>query len=405
MRTRSYYGLLATVSLSTFGDAFGLLAMEWLVYDLTGSKLAMGALALSSGIPELLVRLVGSPLSDRLHRVRLMAGLSAIRLLAVLLPLAMGLAGELRLWHLFAAAALSGVCSALFLPSAMASIPGLAPSGGLVRAFALADGLKGMAALLGPAAAGLVTAAGGALPALGANAVCCAAAIAALLAITGTERPAASGAVFSIKLYLHEIGEGFAFYLRTPAMLTIMLMAAVSNLSSGAIWTMMVPYVREVLHQDAGAVGTLSTASAFGYLAGLGLVSWMGDVSHRRLTMLGSLAGIGVINMLWSQLPFYPAALFAAGAAGFLSPFFSSLSSSLHGRLVPASLQGRVNSIRFLIGGALQPVGAVAGGAFAELWGVPALFLAAGLLPVLFCAAALLLPGLKTLDGRLPAAS
>ncbi|MFD2882336.1 hypothetical protein ACFTAO_51310 [Paenibacillus rhizoplanae] len=42
MQKRSYYGLLSTVSLSAFGDAFGLLAMEWLVYELTGSKVAMG---------------------------------------------------------------------------------------------------------------------------------------------------------------------------------------------------------------------------------------------------------------------------------------------------------------------------------------------------------------------------
>lgn len=61
MLKRSYYGLLATITLSSFGDAFGLLAMEWLVYELTASKLAMGALALCYGIPELVFRLIGSP--------------------------------------------------------------------------------------------------------------------------------------------------------------------------------------------------------------------------------------------------------------------------------------------------------------------------------------------------------
>lgn len=91
LQKRSYYGLLSTVSLSAFGDAFGLLAMEWLVYDLTGSKVAMGALALSSMIPEQVLRLLGSPLSDRLPRVRFMACLAVLRLLALLLPLGMGL--------------------------------------------------------------------------------------------------------------------------------------------------------------------------------------------------------------------------------------------------------------------------------------------------------------------------
>ncbi|MNI86786.1 hypothetical protein D3C73_1439110 [compost metagenome] len=90
-------------------------------------------------------------------------------------------------------------------------------------------------------------------------------------------------------------------------------------------------------------------------------------------------------------------------ATGVLGPFFGSLSSSLHGHLVPDSLQGRVNSIRLLIGGGLQPLGAFAGGAIAELYGLPVLFLAAGLLPAICASLALLLPVLKGLDGDLSA--
>jgi len=68
---------------------------------------------------------------------------------------------------------------------------------------------------------------------------------------------------------------------------------------------------------------------------------------------------------------------------------------------VPSNLQGRVNSIRFLIGGGLQPFGAFAGGAIAEHYGVPVLFAIAGLLPMLCASAAFLLPRLKILDGDL----
>lgn len=361
MKKRSYYGLLSTISLSAFGDAFGLLAMEWLVYELTGSKLAMGALALSSGIPELLLRLLGSPLSDRLHRVRFMACLAAIRLLAIALPLGMGLAGKLQLWHLFAAASLSGACAALFMPTAMAVIPGVADSRKLVRAFAIIDGCKGAAALLGPALAGVLTAASGALPALSINAVCYTAAIATLLCLPKMPKPSPRSGTFSVPAYMREIAEGFTFYKQFPAMLTIMMMASISNLSSVAVWTMMVPYVREVLHRDAAAMGTLTTASALGTLAGLGIISLLGEIKRRRFVMLGSLGAIGLSTALWGLIPSFPFALAAVFAAGVLGPFFGSLSSSLHGRLVPGNLQGRVNSIRFLIGGSLQPFGAFAG--------------------------------------------
>ncbi len=400
MIKRSYYGLLSTITLSAFGDAFGLLAMEWLVYELTGSKLAMGALALSSGIPELLLRLLGSPLSDRLHRVRFMSCLAAIRLLAIALPLGMGLTGQLQLWHLFVAAALSGACAALFMPTAMAVIPGVADSRKLVRAFAIIDGSKSAAALLGPALAGVITAASGALPALGINMLCYIAAIATLLCLQKLPKPSPTPDRFSISVYVREIAEGFTFYKQFPAMLTIMMMASISNLSSVAVWTMMVPYVREVLHRDAATMGTLSTVFALGTLVGLSIISMIGEIKKRRLVMLGSLGAIGLSTALWGLIPF-PFALAAVFANGALGPFFGSLSSSLHGRLVPSNLQGRVNSIRFLIGGGLQPFGAFAGGAIAEHYGVPVLFAIAGLLPMLCASAAFLLPRLKTLDGDL----
>lgn len=117
--------------------------------------------------------------------------------------------------------------------------------------------------------------------------------------------------------------------------------------------------------------------------------------------MLSSLGTIGLVTTLWGLFPSFSFALAAVFATGTLGPFFGSLSSSLHGRLVPSHLQGRVNSIRFLIGGGLQPFGAFAGGAIAQHYGVPALFIIAGLLPMLCASAALLLPGLKALDGDL----
>lgn len=400
MLKRSYYGLLATVTLSSLGDVFGLLAMEWLVYELTASKLAMGAMALSFSIPEVAFRLLGSPLSDRLHRGRFMAGLAVVRLLALLLPLSMGIAGQLQLWHLFLAAALSGACSALFMPTAMAVVPGVAGEHKLLRAFAVIDGCRNAAALLGPAFAGALTAASGALPTLGINAICYVAAITALLYLPTMQKPAAQTS-FSLKAYIQDIGEGFTFYRRFPAMLSIMVMVSISNMSSVAIWTMMIPFVREVLHRDAAAMGTLTTAAAFGTLAGLAIISWMGEIKRRRTVMLCSLAVIGLFNALLGLFPSYPFALIALCAAGAAGPFFGSLSSSLHGTLVPSCLQGRVNSIRFLIGGGLQPVGAFAGAAVAEVYGLPFLFLSLGLLPFICSIAALFLPNLKNLNGDL----
>lgn len=401
MSKRGYYGLLTTISLSSLGDTFGLLAMEWLVYDLTGSKLAMGALALSSGIPELVLRLLGSPLADRLPRGRFMAALASLRLLALLLPLGMGLAGALQLWHLFFAAGLSGTCAALFMPTAMAVVPDVAEHRKLTRAFAVIDSFKNAAALLGPALAGALTAAFGALPALAINAACYTAAIATLLWLPKLYTPGNRDGRFSLSHYVRDIAESFSFYRQFPAMLTIMCIVAVSNMCYFAVWTMMVPYVRDVLQLSAAAMGTLTTVFALGTLVGLAVISLLGEIQKRQQVMTSSLMLVGLCYVFISLGPSYPfvlTVLFISGAAG---PFFGSLSSSLHGRLVPGHLQGRVNSVRFLIGGSLQPVGTLGGAILAQTYGLNTLFLIAGLTAFLCSGSAMLLPVLKGINGSL----
>ncbi|OBZ10549.1 hypothetical protein A8L34_18335 [Bacillus sp. FJAT-27264] len=401
MLKRGYYGLLATISLSSLGDTFGLLAMEWLVYDLSRSKLAMGALALSFGIPEFILRLIGSPLSDRLHRTRFMASLAAVHLLAILVPLAMGLAGQLQLWHLFLAAGLNGACAALFMPTAMAVVPDVADTRKLVRAFAVIDGFKNAAALLGPAMAGALTAAAGALPSLGINAVCYTGAIVTLLWLPKIQTPVKNGSNLSWVRYIREITEGFSFYKNFPAMLAIMCIVAISNMCNIAVWTMIIPFVSDVLNRDAAAIGALTTAFALGTLVGLTIISFFGEIKQRQTVMLSSLMVIGLSTTLMGFAPSYPLVLAALFISGVAAPFFGSLSSSLHGRLVPSHLQGRVNSIRFLIGGSLQPIGGMGGAAIAHAYGLPILFLFAGLIPILCSGVAMLLPVLKGINGDL----
>ncbi|MFC3749294.1 MFS transporter [Paenibacillus sp. GCM10012306] len=401
MLKRGYYGLLATISLSSLGDTFGLLAMEWLVYDLTGSKLAMGALALSSSIPEFVLRLIGSPLSDRLHRSRFMAGLAAVRLLAILVPLTMGLAGQLQLWHLFLAAGLSGACAALFIPTAMAIVPDVADARKLVRAFAVIDGFKNAAALLGPAMAGALTAAAGALPAMGIYAVCYTGAIVTLLWLPKMQTPVKNENNLSLARYIREITEGFSFYKSFPAMLVIMCMVAISNMCNIAVWTMIIPFVSDVLNRGAATIGILTTVFALGTLVGLTMISFLGEIKQRQTVMLSSLMVIGLATTLIGFASSYPLVLAALFTSGVAAPFFGSLSSSLHGRLVPSHLQGRVNSIRFLIGGSLQPIGAMGGAAIAHAYGLPILFLSAGLIPILCSGVAMLLPVLNGINGDL----
>jgi MFS family permease len=410
MKKQPFYFLLGAQTISALGDAFGLIAMEWLVYELTGSKLAMGTLALMSGVSEILCRLLGAPLIDRVNRVRLMVLLDIVRALAFALPVVLGALGHLQLWHLFVTALLSGSCSALFGPASMAVLPSLVQGEKLVRAHSFSDMAVNGSYLLGPTLAGVLIALHGAQSALAVDAVSFLLS-AALLFLLPKERfipkarlaqptPALEKSS-GLSRYLRDMGQGIQFFKNAPALFIILCFASVSNMSGVAVWTMMVPYVQEHLAVDAAKFGLLGTANAVGMISGAFLVGVIGDVQRRRLPMLGSVlvrgclvAAMGLTGSYWVLL----ALVFSTGLTG---PFFGSFSSSLFGRLVPEELRGRVQSIRMLVGGCLQPAGGFAGSLVATSLGMPVLFLLAGLTPALMACGGFFLPALMGIVGDL----
>src|SRR5688572_3090306 len=59
---------------SNTGGWMQVLAQGWLVYELSGSALLLGAVAFLQGLPTLLLSLVGGVMADRVERRRLMVG-------------------------------------------------------------------------------------------------------------------------------------------------------------------------------------------------------------------------------------------------------------------------------------------------------------------------------------------
>ncbi|MGZ4778698.1 MAG: MFS transporter, partial [Thermoanaerobaculia bacterium] len=59
-------------AISAFGDQFYLVALPWLVLQLTGSNLAVGTVLMAAAIPRAVLMLGGGALSDRVAPRRIM---------------------------------------------------------------------------------------------------------------------------------------------------------------------------------------------------------------------------------------------------------------------------------------------------------------------------------------------
>src|SRR6476469_8686114 len=68
---------------SAFGDQFYLVALPWLVLQLTGSNLAVGTVLMCAAIPRAVLMLGGGAMSDRIAPRRIMLTTASTRTLFV----------------------------------------------------------------------------------------------------------------------------------------------------------------------------------------------------------------------------------------------------------------------------------------------------------------------------------
>lgn len=398
---RPFWLLWAGQFISAVGDAFGLLALSWLLYQITGSPVAMGGLQAAMTVPSVLVWLAAGPWLDRVDRRRLLAVLDGVRAFAFAAVALLALTGHVRVWHLFALAILEGTALALFWAAGMAFVPGVVGPEGLARANAWLEAGLSAARLLGPGLAGALVARVGAPWALWVDAGSFLASAAALLLLPVRTPPPESRPEGAEGGYLTRWAEGFRFFGQVPALLIIMLILALANAGNEAGGAVFVPYVRERLGAGPAELGLMESVGSAGYLLGALLAGARGDVPRRRLQMLGALAvSSGAFALLALPGPgqwwLAAACLFVSSGTG---PFFNTLSHTIYQSLVPDRLRGRVMSVRLLVGQGIRPLGALCGGILADRVGAPAVFFLGGALPAAVALFGLLLPALRAVDG------
>lgn len=399
-----YWVFLIGRAVSTLGDGFGTIAMGWLVYELTGSKLAMGSLYLCGMIPEITLRFLGAPIIDRVNRTRLMAALDLVQFSAYLAPLLLALTGRLALWHLYALYMVAGAAHALYRPAVLAVVPGLVPRERLVRATALMDGILQAALVSGPVIAGFVVIYVSSATALAFNAGTFAISALALALITGgmaQVRPAGAPRTS----YLEQVLEGFRFFKQIPSLFLLTVMLGLTYMSAWVIFSMHAPYVKEHLQAGPEVVGFMQACWPLGFLLGTLLVGYLGEVKRRRTLMLWALVGSGLALGGLGLVPagVVPLALACKVLEGFSFSLFSTSSTVLFQRLVPNELLGRVMSVRLLLAWGGNPLGAFMGAFLGERFGLSTTFMLAGLVPILVGLSGFALRSLHAVDGELKA--
>ncbi|MFI9360898.1 MFS transporter [Kitasatospora sp. NPDC053057] len=373
--------LFAATALTQLGTNVGYVAVPLVaVAALDAGPGQAGLLATLSTLAFLLIGLPAGAWVDRMRhrRVLIVADLVKAALYASV-PLAWWFGG-LSLGQLYAVALLTGGATVFFDVSAQSVLPGLVGREHLVDANAAVVGLMAVGNVAGRGAGGMLVQLLTAPLAIAVTALSHLGSALRLTALRRTPAPATDSAPATVGPTPTpglgaQIAEGLRHVLGAPELRALAVTAALNNLGSQLVNTLLPVLFVQELHLPAGALGLFWAVGGVGILFGSRcarpISARLGD--GRTLALAGlCLAPAGLLVSLIGGGPW----LFLAGAGWLLVSLKTGMDNvlgvSLRQRMTPDPLLGRMNAtFRFLLFGALA-VGSAVSGLFGELLGLHA---------------------------------
>lgn len=377
LRHRDFRLLWLGQIVSVTGSQMQLVAINWHVYVLTKSALALGLVGLFRGVPVILCSLAGGVVADAVDRKRLMIVTQSVMLVSAGLLTAVTFGGIRSVWPIYLLSALSSAATAFDLPARQALMPALVPLEEFPNAVSLYVVVFNVATISGPAIAGVLLAEAGPATIYAINAVSYVAVIVALLAMRASGSPELQTARKDA-LSLAAVKEGLQFVWRTPIMVQTMTLDFVATFFASA--TLLLPiFARERLDVGAHGYGLLAAAPAVGSVFTAFAMARLGTLQHEGRLVVASVAvygvataAFGVSTAFWFSL----AMLALTGAADTVS---TVLRQTIRQLVTPNYLRGRMTSINmmFFMGG--PQLGELEAGVLAALIGAPLSVVVGGL--------------------------
>jgi MFS family permease len=368
------------VTISLLGDQFYLVALPWLVLQLTGSSLALGTILMTAAIPRAALMLIGGAVTDRFSARRVLMTTATVRAVLVGAVAALIWLRVVELWELYVLTFAFGVADAFSFPAGSALIPTLVQPQQLQPANALFQSSTVLTQMIGPAPAGLLIKSWGIASALCFDALSFLAVIVALFRIpdspTAPPPPAAAGAPARPSM-LHAIGEGLRAVRNDPPLLSLMAVFATINFCVAGPIGVGLAAMAKFRFGSAAAFGTLLSCFSGGTLAGIVLGGMVKRPRKRGLQfiVMSLLAGLEMIGIgLVPKLVAIATLLALMGlGVGFVNVQFSAWMQMR----VERAVLGRVMSVLMVSAVGLVPVSYAISGVLAQ-WSLTGLFIAAG---------------------------
>jgi len=352
--------------------------LGWKLYEVTGSKLSLGILGLSEVIPAVLLALPAGVIVDKSNKHRLISicmGLYFILMVGLLIVTSSWFIHQINnfinlptktiiQWLIYGIVFLTGVIRAYSSPAINAFLAQLVPQEFLVKAVSVNSMTWLIAAVTGPALAGLLL---GYTNITVAFSITCIAIFIAVILFQLIKPKPISWQPGKTRTW-DGVKEGLRFVFHKKALLSAISLDMFAVLFGGAVALLPV-FAKDILHTGPQGLGWLMAAT---YLGNFVAIAWLTSrplKNKQGQTLLYMVASFGICIIIFALSKNF----WLSFAALFISGLFDGVSVIIRGTIVqlfvPDEMRGRVSAVNSIFVNSSNELGQFESGVAASIMG------------------------------------
>ncbi len=365
-------------SLSLIGTWLQMVALTWLVYQLTNSALMLGIVGFSGQLPMFIVAPFAGVFADRWNRHKMLLFTQTLALFQALILSILVFTNVVQIWHIIVLSTFLGIINAFDMPIRQAFVFDMIENHkeDVGNAIALNSSMVNAARLIGPSIAGLLIATVGEGWCFLVNSISFLAVVISLLKMNVqlTPKPTKELKIFS------ELKEGFSYTFKFPPIKYLIGLLASVSLVSTAVTLLAPVFAKQYLKGGADIYGFL--IGAFGSGALLGAVYLL---NKKNVLGLGRIIAIAVFTFGTSMILFsfsriFLFSLFMMFFAGTGMMLHVASTNTLLQTISEESKRGRVMSFYTMAFRGMSPFGSLIAGSLGSIIGAPSTLILSGVI-------------------------
>ncbi len=363
LQDRNFQLLWAARWIHEISRRMELIALGYLIYELTDSVFQVGLISVFLNGPRPPLSLVAGMLADRLDRWRILAGIHFFYLLVASCLLILLLMGVVQPWHVFLAILMQGTAKVLDDPTRRAALFDLAGQERIVQAMSLETFTNNGGKILGPLAGGFLVEFYGFTAVF---AVLVILDLVAALLIFRMRLPAVPTMLVRDTVFWQGIKSGIGHSFSNKFVLGVLSISLVMNGMVLPLQYFIPVIATDVLKVTPTLGGLLGSADGIGTFMGAIIIAVRRNYTfHGRYFVIGALiVAVGVTAVAWS--PWFLVSFFLLFCSGVGQSGFSTMQSTILLLSSPAEMRGRIMGSSGLVNGLGHLIGGVEIGAIAQ---------------------------------------